>query len=72
MKEAIDRTEEELTRRVQELTRRVQELTRRVQELTRLVQEQATDSTGAADKLRISAYDRDRPLATTYQQSGGW
>ncbi len=65
MKEAIDRTEEELTRRVQELTRRVQELTRRVQE-------QATDSTGAADKLRISAYDRDRPLATTYQQSGGW
>ncbi len=58
MKEAIDRTEEELTRRVQELTRRVQE--------------QATDSTGAADKLRISAYDRDRPLATTYQQSGGW
>ncbi len=65
MKEAIDRTEEELTRRVQELTRRVQEL-------TRLVQEQATDSTGAADKLRISAYDRDRPLATTYQQSGGW
>ncbi len=65
MKEAIDRTEEELTRRVQELTRLVQEL-------TRLVQEQATDSTGAADKLRISAYDRDRPLATTYQQSGGW
>ncbi len=45
MKEAIDRTEEELTRRVQELTRLVQELTRRVQE-------QATDSTGAADFTR--------------------
>ncbi len=33
MKEAIDRTEEELTRRVQELTRRVQELTRLVQQV---------------------------------------